>query len=101
MATHQADRIPLLEAEVVRLRSEIVLLERQWSRKHLLAFFGLLAIPAYLIFGGLVAAVVLLCTPALVGTQAYLLGVRRLECRQLIHETEQELAHARSLAPGA
>lgn len=91
-----ADRIPLLESEVTRLEHELSILQRQWDRKHLLAFFGLLAIPAYFLFGGLVAGVVVLCTPALVATQAYLLAVRRVECRQLISETKRELELARS-----
>lgn len=85
------ERKALLEAEVARLQAELATLERQWDRKHRLMLFGLAAIPAYLLFGGLVAAVVLLCTPALVATQAYLLYVRRMECRQLIDETRREI----------
>lgn len=85
------DRIPLLEAEVRRLDDELALLERQWNRKHWLALFALLGIPAYFVFGGLVAFVVVICTPALVGTQAYLLWVRRGECRQLLAETRRDL----------
>ncbi len=88
----------MLEAEVTRLNGELALLERQWSRKHLLAVFGLFAIPAYFLFGGLVAAVVLFCTPALIATQAYLVGIRRMECRQLIAETHRELAAAKRRA---
>lgn len=100
MVTRQPDRIAMLEAELIRLDGELAILNRQWSRKHLLAVFGLLAIPAYFLFGGLVAGVVLFCTPALIATQAYLVGVRRMECRQLIAETHRELARARrSVAP--
>lgn len=88
-------RIPLMEAEIERLRAELATLERQWSRKHLLALFGLAAIPCYFLFGPFVAGVVLLCTPALVATQAYLLYVRRAECVQLIAETRSEIAISR------
>ncbi|AKF09710.1 hypothetical protein [Sandaracinus amylolyticus] len=88
-------RIPMLQSEVTRLEHELSILERQWHRKHRLAFFALLAIPAYFLFGPLVAGVVLVCTPALIGVQAYLLGVRRMECRQLIAETKRELDAAK------
>ena len=98
MATRQPDRIAMLEAEVTRLTGELRMLDRQWSRKHLLAAFGVLTIPAYFLFGGLVATVVLICTPALIATQAYLVGVRRYECRQLIDETRRELAYAQRRA---
>ena len=90
-----AAKIAMMEAEIARLRSELATLERQWSRKHLLALFGLAAIPCYFVFGPLIAGVVLVCTPALVATQAYLLYVRRAECVQLIDETRRELAIAR------
>jgi hypothetical protein len=82
----------LLEAEVVRLQRELVLLEQQWKKKHWLALFVVAAIPAFFVFGRLVAGIVVLCTPALVATQAYLLAVRRTECRQLIEEAKRELA---------
>lgn len=98
MASRQPDRTAMLEAEVTRLEGELRMLDRAWSRKHLLAAFGLFAIPAYFLFGGLVAGVVLFCTPALIATQAYLVGVRRYECRQLIDETRRELAYARQRA---
>lgn len=96
-----AERIKLMEAEVARLDHELGVLERQWGKKHLLAFFGVLAIPCYFLFGPLVAGVVVVCTPALVATQAYLLYVRRAECRQLIQETRRELAYLRGQAPVA
>lgn len=92
-------RIPKLEAEVTRLRGELDTIKRQWSRKHLLAIFGVLAIPAYFLFGPFVAGVVVVCTPALVATQAYLLYVRGIECTQLIEETRREIALLRGGAP--
>lgn len=88
----------MMEAEIARLRSELATLERQWARKHLLALFGLAAIPCYFLLGPLIAGVVLVCTPALVATQAYLLYVRRTECAQLIEETSREIAIAQGLA---
>lgn len=95
--TDPAARITLLEGELDRLRKELAILERQWARKHLLAAFGLFALPA-LYFGALYAVIILLCTPALIGTQAYLIGVRRSECRELIEETKRELARLKGLA---
>jgi hypothetical protein len=93
--TPEDPRIPKMEAEIERLRAELATLERQWQRKHLLGLFGLAAIPCYFAFGAFVASVVLVCTPALVATQAYLLYVRRMECVQLIAETRNEIALAR------
>lgn len=92
-----AARAAVLVEEVARLERELAVLERQWARKHYLSAFALLALPA-LYFGGLYAVIVLLCTPALVGTQAYLIGVRRSECRELIREAQRELAQLRSKA---
>jgi len=92
MASGKSDRRGLLEAEVVRLRGEMAHLERQWARKFRLVAFALTAVPAYLLFGGVVAGVVVACTPALVATQAYLLYVRMVECSQLIRETRAEIA---------
>lgn len=94
-----SDKTKLLEAEIQRLEHEHELLDRQWNKKHFLALFGLLAIPAYFLFGGLVAGVIAVCTPFLVLTQAYLLTVRRAECRQLIREAHSEIAFLRHDAP--
>lgn len=93
-AKEREQRERLLHAELARLRSELAVLERQWERKHWLAAFGLCAIPAYF-WGPVYAAIVVLCTPALVAVQAYLLAVRRSECQELIAEAEEELARLR------
>ncbi|MBN8609509.1 MAG: hypothetical protein J0L92_02935 [Deltaproteobacteria bacterium] len=93
-------RVTLLEGELSRLQKELAILDRQWARKHLLAAFGLVALPA-LYFGTLYAVIVLLCTPALVATQAYLIGVRRSECRELIEEARREIAHLRTVLAAA
>ena len=84
-------RRPLLEAELHRLGRELDQIERQWNRKHLLGFLALAAFPAYALAGPLAAGICVVCAPALVATQAYLLAVRRTECRQLIEETRVEL----------
>ncbi len=81
----------LIEAELKRLEVELGVLERQWNRKHYLALFGLLTIPAYFYWGIPALMLGVLATPSLVLTQAYLIGVRRSECRELIAESEQRL----------
>lgn len=92
--TDPAARAAMLEAELVRLQKELGVLQRQWDRKYRLAAFGLLALPAA--YWGLAYSVIfVLCTPALIATQAYLIGVRRNECRELIAEAKRELATLR------
>ena len=45
MAAKPDERIALLKAEIVRLKTEIGVLNRQWQRKHWLGLVGLVAIP--------------------------------------------------------
>ena len=85
------DRRAKLEAEIARLETELLVLHRQWTKKHWLMLFGLLAIPAHLFLGPFFAGIVIVCTPLLVLTQAYLLYVRRAECAQLIDEARYEI----------
>ncbi|MFN7699083.1 MAG: hypothetical protein ACK5U8_14375, partial [Deltaproteobacteria bacterium] len=92
--TDPSARLLILEAELARLQRELAVLDRQWSQKLRLGAFGLLAIPA-LYWGPEYAVIILLCTPALIATQAYLIGVRRNECRELIGEARRELATLR------
>lgn len=93
--TDPGARAALLEGEVKRLEGELAILERQWDRKYWLAAFGLLAIPAA--YWGLAYSVIfVLCTPALIATQAYLIGVRRSECKELIDEAQREIAALRA-----
>lgn len=82
----------LLRAELKRLEAELVILETQWNKKHHLAAFGLLTFPAAYFWGLPAVMLGLLATPSLVLTQAYLIGVRRHECRQLIDESTRALA---------
>jgi hypothetical protein len=92
------ERERLLEAEVVRLNAELETLERRWKQKHRLGWFALVAIPVFFLapspgwaFG------VVFATPFLVLTQAYLIGMRRAECRQLILQTERDLEKLRMM----
>lgn len=86
-----ADRRELIEREVERLHSEAKVLERDWRRVPFLFAFILSALPAYLIWGPAAAFYAILCTPCLVITALYLLGVRRSENRQSIEELERQL----------
>lgn len=91
-APESEEKKKLLEAEVTRLQSELTVLEAQWKKRHYLALFGLLTIPAYFFFGAPALALGVLGTPALLATQSYLLAVRRTECEQLIQESKRALA---------
>lgn len=86
-----ADRRALIEKEVERLHDEAKILERDWRRVPLLFAFILTAGPAYWIWGPTAALYAVLCTPCLVITALYLLGVRRSENRQSIAELERQL----------
>lgn len=86
-----ATRRELMEAEVLRLESEQVKLERDFRRVPFLLVFGLAAIPAYFLWGGLAALYGVLFTPCLVITAFYLVGVRRAENRQNLIEMRQSL----------
>lgn len=81
----------LLQVEQERLRNELAILERQWSRKEWLLLFALTAIPAYFFGGTRWALLFLFATPPLLATQAYLLWIRQRECRDLIRQAERDL----------
>ena len=89
-----AARLSMLESEVTRLQKELAVLQRQWDQKYRLGAFGLLALPAAY-WGLAYSLIIVLCTPALIATQAYLIGVRRNECRELIGEAKREIAMLR------
>lgn len=91
----------LLDAEVKRLVREIAILDRQWRLKYRLAVLGLLSIPVYFIAGRFWAVIVLIMTPALVATQAYLLAVRLSEARELLDEAKKYLRASRTPKPPA
>jgi hypothetical protein len=98
-----ATRRELIEREIERLHGEAKVLERDWRRVPWLALSVLSALPAYLIWGQTVALYALFCAPCLVGTAAYLVGVRRTENRQNLRELEQQLERmpAGSIRPGS
>jgi hypothetical protein len=92
--TDPVARAALLDRELERLNQELAVLNRQWDQKYRLGLFAVLAIPvAY--WGLAYSVIVILCTPALIATQAYLIGVRRAECLELIGEAKRELATLR------
>lgn len=89
--TEADEKRQMVEAELKRLEAELVVLQRQWDKKHHLAAFGLLTLPAFYFWGVPALILGLLATPSLVLTQAYLIGVRRHECEELIAEAKQRL----------
>lgn len=91
-----SEREGLLEAEVERLRKQLLVLEGQWKKKHRLALFALVAIPLFIFAPPLWGIGALMATPCLVATQAYLIGMRRAECRELILQTQRDLATLRA-----
>jgi hypothetical protein len=104
VAKDSAERAKLLEAEIVRLQAEIVVLNRQWSRKHWLGAVALVAIPLMILHvEPMWVAIAVIAAPCLIATQAYLLYVRRRECVELIAEARRDLSRveggARSMRP--
>lgn len=91
ITSQQAQRLVLLEREKERLEGEIEAYENQWNRKHWLMLFGLLALPAYMFLGKAFAVLMVLCTPCLVITYAYLVGVRKAEAKALHAEILREM----------
>lgn len=88
-----------MRAEIARLIEEDQSLDRDWRRIPYLLAFAVLAAPAYWIWGPLAAIGALLCTPCLLGTAAYLIGVRKREARDLRAELEGELDALLALEP--
>jgi O-antigen/teichoic acid export membrane protein len=86
------DRRELKRDELERLRKEALVLDRDWRRVPYLIGALVLAVPVWWIWGPLAALYAFLAVPCLVGTAAYLIGVRRAENRQLMEELERELA---------
>lgn len=80
------------EQELARLDEEFADLERHWSRVPRFAWFALLAPLAWLVYGFAGALIVLLVTPALVGTRGYLIGMRKSENRWTRASIVRELA---------
>ena len=99
------EREVLLEHEVRRLGAQLVVLEAQWKKKHWLGLLALAAIPLFVFVPSPMWGIgMLMATPCLVVTQAYLIGMRRAECRELIQQCRrdmQTLRARRSAAPPA
>lgn len=100
MAEKRDARAGLLKAEIVRLQSEIVVLDRQWNKKHWMGLIGLVAIPLMIArVEAMWIVIAVFGAPLLVATQSYLLYVRRRECRMLIEQAKQDLDWVESGAP--
>jgi len=100
VAAKEDQRTPLLKAEIIRLESEIEVLNRQWSKKHWLGLVALVAVP--LMIAGvqpLWVAIAVIAAPCLVATQAYLLYIRRRECIELIAQAKIDLERVEAGAP--
>lgn len=100
----ESQRTALLRAEMTRLEAEIVVLDRQWRQKHWLGLISLAAVPLMILgFEPLWIGIALLGGPSLVATQAYLLYVRRRECRELIAQAQIDIERviARASSPAS
>ncbi len=85
-------RRELTLAQIERLKAQRARLERDWARIPRLAWALLFVVPAYFLWGITGALSTVLFVPCLIGTAAYLVGVRRFENGQTIAELEQAVA---------
>jgi hypothetical protein len=83
------------ETEIARLDALDADLDRLWTKVPRYGFLGLLAPLAWYIYGFGWAVATLLVTGALVGTQAYLIGVRKSENRWNRAQLVQDLQRRR------
>jgi cell division protein FtsL len=96
-------RRDLAVAQIERLKQQRARLERDWSRIPRLGYSAALVVPAYFVGGTGPALATLLFVPCLLGTAAYLIGVRLFENKQLVEElehavAEHDIAHATPVA---
>ena len=89
-------RIQKYEAELRRLDALHDELDQLWSRVPRYALLGLLAPVVWYFQGWGWALVEVLVTAALVGTQAYLIGVRKSENRWTHASVQEDLARLRA-----
>lgn len=90
------ERIAKYEVEIRRLDELHDELDQLWAKVPRYAYLALLA-PVVWYFQGLGWAIVeLLVTASLVGTQAYLIGVRKSENRWNRHQLVQDLARLKA-----
>jgi len=80
------------EIELARLDSELRELDEHWRRIPMFGTFGLCALPIGYLLGVAAALVALMVTAALVGTSAYLTGVRKNENRWTHQSLLRELS---------
>jgi hypothetical protein len=95
MTAHE-DRIRLYEAELARLDDLHAHLEQLWTQVPRYGYLALLAPVTWWFFGFGWALTHVLVTGALVGTQAYLIGVRKNENRWTRASVAQDLERLRS-----
>jgi hypothetical protein len=89
-------RIRKYEDEIARLDQLYVDLDRLWARVPQLAFFAIFAPFIWYFVSGGWAVVQLMVTAALVGTQAYLIGVRKSENRWNRESVREDLEKLRA-----
>jgi hypothetical protein len=93
-------RRDLTVAHIERLRRQRARLERDWTRIPRLSLAAVLVVPAYLLSGVGAALATALFVPCLLGTAAYLIGVRLFENKQTIQDLERAVAeHDASTQP--
>ena len=90
MSEHQ--RIAKYEQEIARLDVLYTELDKLWEKAPRLAWAAVLAPVVYYFAGGGWAIVELLVTGALVGCQAYLIGMRKSENRWNREQVADDLA---------
>ncbi|MGE0790288.1 MAG: hypothetical protein AB7S26_31725 [Sandaracinaceae bacterium] len=86
-----ASRAELVALEIERLKGEAKILQRDWRRIPFLAAFIVLAAPAFFVWGPAAAMYTVLAVPCLIGTAAYLVGVRIRENRELLRELQDQV----------
>jgi hypothetical protein len=85
-------RRDLTVAQIERLKQQRMRLERDWSHIPRLAYAAILVAPAYFFWGVGAALATLLFVPCLLGTAAYLVGVRLFENKQTTQDLERAVA---------
>lgn len=87
-----AERAALIRKHLDFLRARLAGTEQHWESTPKLFLFAALAVPAWVFYSFAHAALVVALTLGLVGTAAYLRGVRRSETREEIKMLERDLA---------
>jgi hypothetical protein len=85
------DPTPRMRAELARLQRQIDSLERDWQRLPRMLVLWVLVIPAGMLWGPLLGALVGLGVLILVGLGGYLITVRRSEYRGEMETVRRDL----------